>query len=126
MTPLTQEAVEVLKRLPSRGIGGAPVFPGKKGSTSRHTCQTWLTRSKAKWLKETPEEQRDELRARLKGVGYHSEKRAGVRDAEFRALPPAIQEELAGTNWTTLRNTYDQVTVEDMREAMERTPKHAV
>lgn len=51
------------------------------------------------------------------GVGFHSEKRAGVRDPEFRKLPAAIQEEIAGTNYTTLRRIYDEVTAEDIREA---------
>ena len=62
-------------------------------------------------------------------MGFHSEKRSGVRDPEFRALPPAIQEELAGTSWKTLRGTYDEITVEDMRVALrqtaERTGKRA-
>ena len=62
-----------------------------------------------------PEDQREELRARLRGVGFHAEKRSGVRDPEFRALPPLIQEELAGTSFETPRQTYDQITVEDMR-----------
>ena len=64
------------------------------------------------------ESEREALRERLKGVGFHSEKRSGVRTPEFRALPPKIQEELAGTKYSTLRETYDHVTPEDMREAI--------
>ncbi|MCH8813404.1 MAG: hypothetical protein IID07_16395 [Gemmatimonadetes bacterium] len=57
---------------------------------------------------------------KLRGVGYHSEKRSGVRDSKFRALPPKIQEELAGTSYETLRGTYDYVSPEEMREAMDK------
>ena len=124
VTPLTEEALELLKSLPSRAIGDVAVFPGRCGCTSSNTCQVWLRRAKARWLESVPEEDRAPLRARLKGVGFHSEKRAGVRDPAFRALPPAIQEELAGTKWSTLRDVYDEVSVEDMREAMEWTRRH--
>ena len=117
---MSDQVADVLRDLPSRAIGDVPVFPGKKGCTTRHTCQTWLRRAKARWLAATPEDQREELRARLRGVGFHSEKRSGVRDPNFRALPPAIQEELAGTSWKTLRRTYDEITVEDMRVALKQ------
>jgi hypothetical protein len=53
-------------------------------------------------------------------VGYHSEKREGVRDKSFRSLPPKIQEELAGTRFETLSSIYDNVDVEDMRAAMKQ------
>jgi hypothetical protein len=32
--------------------------------------------------------------------------------------PPAIQEAITGTNFETMKNTYDQVTVADMKEAL--------
>jgi len=54
---------------------------------------------------------------RLRRVGFHSEKRALVRSAEFRALPPAIQEAKTGTSFETLKKVHDKVTVEDIREA---------
>lgn len=38
-----------------------------------------------------------------------------ARDPKFRSLPPKTQEEIAGTNIKTLRDTYDEVSVEDMR-----------
>jgi len=53
-------------------------------------------------------------------LGFHGEKRAGVRDPRFRQLPPKVQEELAGTNWETLRRIYDDVSVEEMRAALVR------
>jgi len=54
---------------------------------------------------------------------FHAEKRAGVRDPKFRALPAKIQETIAGTRYTTLRDVYDEVTTEDVREAWEARPR---
>jgi hypothetical protein len=48
-----------------------------------------------------------------------------VRDPKFRQLPPAIQEEIAGTNYTTLRRIYDDVTVDDMRDAWSESQRRA-
>ena len=120
-TPLTQPAVEALKAAPSRGIGNAPVFPSglRPGEpTPRHTFQTWLRRAKARLLAQTPEVGREALQRRLRGIGFHAEKRAGVRDPDFRRLPPKIQGEFAGTSWDMLRQTYDAVGVSDMRDAL--------
>lgn len=122
VTPLTAVAVGVLRKAPSRGLGDVPVFPSATNSalpTPRHTFQTWLQRAKRRWLRSIPEVERAELRSRLRGVGFHAEKRSGVRDAAFRALPPAIQEAWAGTRYETLRTVYDRVTVDDIRAAME-------
>ena len=122
VTPLTDRAVEALRKAPSRGIGRAPVFPAAtnpRQPTPRNTFQIWLRRSKAVWLRSVPEEEREKLRARLRGVGFHAEKRAGVRDPNFRALPPAIQEAMAGTRYETLRRVYDEVTPADIRRALQ-------
>jgi len=48
-------------------------------------------------------------------VGFHAEKRQGIRDPEFRKLPPKIQEEFSGTSWEMIRRVYDEVTVADWR-----------
>jgi len=128
MTPLTQAAVEALRHAPARGIGNTPVFPSATDSsqpTPRNTFQIWLRRSKDRWLDSVPEEERENLRDRLRGIGFHAEKRAGVRDPNFRALPPAIQEAWAGTRYETLRTVYDEVTADDIREAI-RTQEKAV
>ena len=122
VTPLTDRAVEALRKAPSRGIGKAPVFPAAtnpRQPTPRNTFQIWLRRSKAVWLRSVPEEERENLQARLRGVGFHAEKRAGVRDPNFRALPPAIQEAMAGTRYETLRRVYDEVTPADIRRALQ-------
>jgi hypothetical protein len=54
------------------------------------------------------EEAREYLKRNLRWIGFHAEKRAGVKDPEFWALPPAIQEATAGVNFSTLKDTYDR------------------
>lgn len=120
VTPLTRRAIEILTALPSRGISG-PVFPAARAPqepTPRGTCQNWLRKAKAAWLKDTPDANREKLKKALHRVGFHAQKRQGIRDPEFRKLPPKIQEEFSGTSWEMIRRVYDEVTVEDMREAM--------
>ena len=39
-----------------------------------------------------------------------------MRDPEFRRLSPKVQEELAGKSYEMLKNTYDEVTISDMRD----------
>jgi integrase len=86
-TPLTRRAVEILRGVP-RGIGDVPVFPSEtepKEGTPRHTWQQWLRRAKDRWLRSVVDpEERARLREALRGIGYHSEERAGVRDPRFR------------------------------------------
>jgi integrase len=122
-TPLPRRAVEILRNVP-RGIGDVPVFPSETDTsegTPRNTWQRWLSRAKERWLRsiEDPEEQ-VRLREALRGIGYHSEKRAGVRDPRFRQLSRTEQEELAGTSWDVLSTVYDDLTEEDLRDAIRR------
>jgi hypothetical protein len=42
-----------------------------------------------------------------------------VRRKEFRELQPKMQETLTGTNHETLRKVYDDVSLDQMREAVE-------
>lgn len=119
VTPLTTTAIQVLKGLPSRGIGDTPVFPSARDAnepTSSRTSVSWLYQAKQRWLKATAEEDRDALTEALRGVGFHAELRAGVRDPEFRSLSPKVQEEFAGKTYQMLKSTYDEVTVSDMRD----------
>jgi hypothetical protein len=51
-------------------------------------------------------------------LGYHGQKRAGVRRKEFRALPNPVREKLTGTSTKTLDSVYDDVSVEEMRDAL--------
>ena len=121
VVPLSPAAIKILQELPSRSLGDAPLFPSAKDPdlpTPRNTFQVWLTRAKARAIQAASEESRPYLKARLRGVGYHAEKRALVRDPSFRLKPPKIQEEFVGTNYSTLRNVYDEVTPDALREAM--------
>ena len=126
VTPLlSEQAKDILRRAPSRGIAG-PVFPSASDSsvpTPGLTFQTWLRRTKERLLRSLPEAERPIWREMLRGVGFHAEKRAGVRDPAFRALPAKIQETIAGTRYTTLRDVYDEVTTDDVREAWEARPR---
>ncbi|MGH7575469.1 MAG: hypothetical protein ACREM1_10160 [Longimicrobiales bacterium] len=122
VTFMPEEIIEPLRTAPSRGIGDAPVFPSATDPsvpTSRDTFQIWLRRAKARLLRSVADAtERERIRLELSGVGYHAEKRAGVRDPLFRALPPKIQEAWAGTRFDTLRTIYDDVAPEDMRTAV--------
>jgi hypothetical protein len=118
---LGEEAREVLRKAPSRGIAG-PVFPSASDPsepTSGQTFQTWLQRAKRRFLGSLPEDEKDAWRKRLRGVGFHAEKRAGVRDPDFREMPAKYQETISGTRYATLRDVYDEVTPEEIREAWE-------
>ena len=120
--PMPAEAVRALRAAPVRGIGDAWVFPSAKDPskpTSRHTFQIWLRRAKAALLKSVEnEDERERMRQQLAGVGYHSEKRAGVRDPNFRRMSIKAQESISRTSHVTLRNTYDDMSVEDLRREM--------
>jgi len=122
VTPLSPVALRALEDAPSRGSGDGPVFPSAsdpRRPTPRNTFQVWLRRAKERLLRSLPaDEDRALWRERLRGVGYHAEKRTGVRDPRFRALPAKLQEAISGTSWETLRKVYDEVGVEEMREAM--------
>ena len=76
------------------------------------------TGAKARWIVEVPEAEREGLRARLRGVGFHAEKRSGVGNRQFRRLSPVVQEAISGTRFATLRDVYDEVGPEDIRAEM--------
>ncbi len=121
--PLPLPAIEALRDL-QRGIGSAWVFPAERDAespTSRHTFQTWLRRAKARFLRsiEDPDRKR-QIKERMRGLGFHGEKRAGVQDSRFRRLEPKIQEAIARTNHETLRKIYDDVGVDEIAAAMQR------
>jgi integrase len=124
VVPLPPEAIAALRRAPSRAPGARWVFPSETDSdqpTPRDTFQVWMRRAKARWLASIGDEaERERLAERLKGLGYHGEKRAGVRDPWFRGLDPKMQEKLSRTNHRTLIDVYDDVTLDEMRAAMAR------
>jgi hypothetical protein len=58
--------------------------------------------------------------ARMLLQGFHGQKHSGVRRKEFRELPDSSREKLTGTSARPLDIVYDNVGVEDTREALER------
>ncbi len=57
---------------------------------------------------------------RIRGLGFHGEKRAGVRDPWFRELDPEMKETLSRTNHETLIAIYDEVELDEIRLAIQR------
>lgn len=108
VAPLTGRAVEVLERLPR--VPDSPwVFPAEEDPAepvTRHTLGTWLRRAK------------ERAGVQVERLGYHGQKRAGVRRKEFRELPNPVREKLTGTSAKTLDSVYDDVSVEEMRDAL--------
>jgi hypothetical protein len=123
-TPLSPRAVELLRSAPSRGIGGAWVFPAPTNPArhcSRHYFQTRMRRAKARLLRSIgDQEERAQMRERLRGLGFHGEKRAAIRDPEFRRLPAKVREQLARTTEATQRLVYDEVPMEELHEVVRR------
>lgn len=110
VVPLLPEAIEALRRAP-RGIGEAWVFPSEvdpSQPTPRDTFQTWMRRAK------------ERAGIRIQGLGFHGEKRAGVRDPWFRKLDLKMKETLSRTNHATLIDIYDEVELDEMRLAIQR------
>lgn len=108
VTPLTSRATEVLRRLP-RSLGTPWVFPAPDDPSrpvSASTLNMWMRRTKERLGIDVP------------GLGYHGEKRAGVRDPAFRGLPDAVKEALSGTKAETLRRVYDEVSLPAMQDAV--------
>lgn len=109
-TPLTDRAVEALGR--AERVPGSPwVVPARENPSepmSIHVLNLWLQRAKAR------------AGVKVKGLGFHGQKRAGVRRKEFRELPAKVQEALTGTNHETLRRVYDDVSLTDLRNAVQR------
>jgi integrase len=121
VTPLTAEMVEALRQVPVQGIGEAWIFPSPSDPAkpcSRHTMQGWLKSAKRRLLVSIKDQaEREAMRSALAGVGFHAQKRHGVR--AHRHLPPKVLESLARTKYTTLLDVYDYVDVEEMRVFVE-------
>jgi hypothetical protein len=103
VTALTPAAAEALRTAPSRGIGDAPVFPSATDPsrpTRRHMLHTWLRRGKSNWTRSVPETEREQLRRRLRGVGFHAQKGAGVPEPRFRSIEPRTAPPTTPPRWT--------------------------
>lgn len=110
VVPLLREALETLRRAPG-GIGDAWVFPSHTdpgNPTPRNTFQVWMKRAKQR------------AGIQIAGLGFHSEKRAAVRNPWFRGLDDKMKETLARTNHQTLTQVYDEVELDATRQAIGR------
>lgn len=114
VTPLSTRAIETIRRaLAHRREDGLQDSP-------------WLLPAEDDPAKAVPRSRLDNFMRRTKReqginiprLGYHGEKRAGIRDPKFRSLDPAVQEELAGTTWDTMRRVYDFVDVSTLKAAV--------
>ena len=114
VTPLTGRAVEIIElALANRreeGLEASPWLIPEEGDPTRPVRRSRLDN----WMRSTKQAQG----LNIPRLGYHGEKRAGIRDPKFRKLDPAVQEELAGTTWETMRRIYDYVDVPTLRAAV--------
>ncbi len=121
-TPLSAEMARALREAEVQGIGEAWVFPSPADATkpcSRFVMEGWFQAAKRRLLKsiDNPDAQ-EAMRAALRGVGFHAQKRYAVRAR--RDVPPKVLEALARTKYTTLVEVYDYVDVEEMRHYVDR------
>jgi integrase len=114
VTPLTRKAVDaILRALEHRRAEGMDHSPWLIPAEANPAQPVPLTRLD-NWMRATKKAQGLDLPR----LGYHGEKRAGIRDPKFRRLDPAVQEELAGTTWETMRRVYDYVDLPTLRNAV--------
>lgn len=114
VTPLTRNAVKAILR----------ALEHRRAEGMEHSA--WLIPAEANAAQPVPRSRLDNwMRATKKAtglniprLGYHGEKRAGIRDPKFRRLDPAVQEELAGTTWETMRRVYDYVDMPTLQNAV--------
>jgi integrase len=114
VTPLTRRAVDVIRRAVARGqeegLEGSPWLIPAQDDPAQPISRVRLDH----WMRRTKREQG----INIPRLGYHGEKRAGIRDPKFRRLDPAVQEELAGTTWDTMRRVYDYVDMPTLQGAI--------
>lgn len=114
VTPLSKVAreaiVRILEHRQSESVHGSPwLFPAVRDPQqplSRNTLLYWMSKAKQR------------AGIKIPRLGFHGEKRAGIRDPKFRRLDPKVQEELAGTRWETMRLIYDYVDLPAMQDAV--------
>lgn len=114
VNPLTRAAREAILRILEHrrreGVDGSRwLFPAPRNAdkpVSKHTLHDWMRFTKKR------------LGIKVPRLGYHGEKRAGIRHPAFRQLPPAVQEELAGTTFETMRRVYDNVDLPEQKAAV--------
>lgn len=72
------------------------------------TFQVWLRRAKQK------------AGISIRGLGFHAEKCAEIRDPWFRSLDSKTKEKLSRTNHKTLIRVYDEVELDELLDAIRR------
>jgi integrase len=114
VTPLTSRAIETIRRALAHrreeGLGDSPWLIPAEADATKPIRRTRLDN----WMRATKKAQGIHVHR----LGYHGEKRAGIRDPKFRRLDPAVQEELAGTTWETMRRVYDYVDLPTLQSAV--------
>jgi hypothetical protein len=110
VSPLSPEAEEALDQMPTPNVLSPWLIPSEQDPSkpvSRAVLNNWMQHAKkAAGI----EEER---------VGFHAYKRAGVRTTEFGKFRDKLREQLTGTSRETLNEVYDDVTYEELAEAME-------
>jgi integrase len=114
VTPLTTHAKETIRRALAfrrdEGLQHSPWLLPAPDDATKPVPRTRLDN----WMRATKKAQGINVHR----LGYHGEKRAGIRDPKFRGLDPAVQEELAGTTWETMRRVYDYVDMPTLQDAV--------
>lgn len=114
VTPLSARAVAAITRAIERrwteGLEDSPwLFPARR-KPSEAVTRACLHH----WMRQT----RTACGVKIARLGYHGEKRAGIRDPKFRSLPAPVQEELAGTTYGTITRVYEYVDLPALFEAI--------
>jgi integrase len=114
VTPITPEIEDALESMPTPNVLSPWLIPSEQDPgkpVSRAVLNNWMQQAKkAAGI----EEER---------VGFHAYKRAGVRTTEFGKFRDKLREHLTGTSRETLNEVYDDVTYEELAEAMEMLRK---
>lgn len=115
VTPLSARAVAAIRRAMeqrrSEGLEGSRwLFPAQRTSgepVPRSCLHSWMRKTRRACGIDVPR------------LGYHGEKRAGIRDPNFRSLPATVQEAMAGTTYGTIARVYDYVDLPTLFDALD-------
>jgi len=112
-TPLPPEAVEAIRQT-SPDVLSPWLIPSDTDPSrpvSRSVLNDWMQKVK------------ERAGVDVERLGFHAYKRAGVRTTEFGKFRDKLAEHVTGTSIETLREVYDDVTYEELAEAMEMLRK---
>ena len=114
VTPLRAAAKQAIRRaLERRRMEGVEasrwLFPACRDQENPVSCDTlnnWMRETKAK------------LGIKIRGLGYHGEKRALIRSSEFKRLRAKAAVEFVGTTYETMQRVYDFVDLPELQGAV--------